>query len=229
MNVLALDAATEILSVALWTADALIYTEIDGGLKHSERLLEMVAATLGAGGLPANELTLVACMEGPGSFTGLRIGYAAAKGFSVSLGIPLLAIPTLDCMAAAHAAWPGTVVPCIDAKKNCFFSALYRQALVSGAYLDADPATIAALLPRDEPILITGIHAPQAFAGLSLIAADCDLRLDPCPRRGHARELLSLAVRRFETSTAGDPDSAGPLYIRRSDAELVREGKESHG
>jgi tRNA threonylcarbamoyladenosine biosynthesis protein TsaB len=220
VNALALDAATEILSVALLTADGLIYAEIDGGLKHSERLLEMVDATLKTAGLPAKELTFVACMAGPGSFTGLRIGFAAAKGFSVGLGIPLLAMPTLDCMAAAHAAWPGTVVPCIDAKKNCFFTALYRRAQLAGAYLDADLITLGALLPRDEPSLLTGIDAPRAYAGL---AADHDVRLDPYPRRGHARELLSLAMRRYETDAVGDADSAGPLYIRRSDAELVRE------
>ena len=121
MNVLAFDTATSVLSVALSSNDGTLNIEIDTGLHHSEMLIEVTNELLNKANLKPQDLNLVACMRGPGSFTGLRIGFATAKGIAASLNIPFISVPTLDCMAFSHSVWPGIVVPVIDAKKKMFF------------------------------------------------------------------------------------------------------------
>jgi tRNA threonylcarbamoyladenosine biosynthesis protein TsaB len=126
MRILALDTSDQVLSVALDTENGVFCAEIDAGTRHSELLMECIDGLFKTAGLAPRELDLVACMKGPGSFTGLRIGYATAKGLCMALGIRLAAVPTLDCLAYALSIWPGIVIPAIDAKKGCFFSSFYR-------------------------------------------------------------------------------------------------------
>ncbi len=223
MIALALDAATDLLSAALLTDDGVYYMEIDAGLRHSERLLEMTDALLASARLAPSALGLVACMKGPGSFTGLRIGMSAAKGIAASLGIPLFAEPTLDCIYASRAAWPGFVLPLIDAKKGRWFAAVYADGERLTDYLDAAPEELAAHLAGDRPVLLTGCDAPRAADALSPFIAPGRLRVDSAHRRGAARELLLSAIDRYGRIGSGDGDSIGPEYLRKSEAELTRE------
>jgi tRNA threonylcarbamoyladenosine biosynthesis protein TsaB len=159
-------------------------------------------------------------MEGPGSFTGLRIGFAAAKGIALALGIPVIAVPTLDCMAHSLSFWPGLVLPSMDAKKNAFFAALYRQGEKISPYMDSTPEELAAALAPflekegESSLLLTGPGALLLFASLS--PRFPQIRTDPQYRRTHAGELLNLAPKRSILDHTG----SGPLYIRKSDAEL---------
>ncbi|MDR0636836.1 MAG: tRNA (adenosine(37)-N6)-threonylcarbamoyltransferase complex dimerization subunit type 1 TsaB [Treponema sp.] len=237
MIILALDTATALLSVALsidrdpaetW------YVEIDAGQRHSELLMDIIDSLLKTAGMVPADLDALASMKGPGSFTGLRIGFSAAQGMALALGVPSLSIPTLDCMAVPHQHWPGIVVPAIDARKRCFFSALYRGMCDAHTaerltdYMDADSAAIAQALnavKQDEPVLLTGPDAALLAAALSEIPSfnKTLLRLDPTRRRGHAKELATLARAKLATSSAADIAAelrSGLLYLRRSDAEL---------
>jgi tRNA threonylcarbamoyladenosine biosynthesis protein TsaB len=243
MNVLAIDTAGAALSAALSTPGGTFLAEVQGGARHSELLMELVDSLLKTAGIKPAGLDAAVCMKGPGSFTGLRIGYAAAKGLSLSLGIPLLAVPTLDCMAFPHAAWPGPVLPVIDAKKGCFFAAFYRGGRRLTGFLDADPETLAGLaadfsasagakeplpggerpVPREgppEPVLVTG---PAAELFHSLLAGRGNLSgipvvKDPGIPGGKARELLEL-VRNWDIIETCEGEDSGPFYLRKSDAE----------
>jgi tRNA threonylcarbamoyladenosine biosynthesis protein TsaB len=221
MNILALDTASSILSVALASGDGIRYMETDAGLKHSEILMEMVDTLTRAAAMESRDLELVACMRGPGSFTGLRIGFAAAKGLALALGIPLVSVPTLDCMAAPYAVWPGLVIPAMDAKKQRFFTALYRGNERLSEYMDAEPGDIAAAVnaAADGPILLTGPDAPLLLPRLEALLGKGRLSLDPAHRHGKARELLALAEKDFLIGKTDTPFS-GPEYLRKSDAEL---------
>ncbi len=223
MIALALDAATDLLSAALQTEEGVYYMEIDAGLRHSERLMEMTDALFASARAAPSALGLVACMRGPGSFTGLRIGMSAAKGIATSLGIPLLAEPTLDCLWASRAAWPGFVLPLIDAKKGRWFTAVYADGKRLTDYLDAEPEEIAASLVGDRPVLLTGCDAPAGAEALAPFIASGRLRVDGAHRRGAARELLRSAIDRYGRIGSGDGDSIGPEYLRKSEAELTRE------
>ena len=143
MNLLAVDTAASTLSVALAAGEDTWLFEAAAGLRHSELLIDSIDMLTRKAGLKPEDLNGVACMGGPGSFTGLRIGFSLAKGLALSLGIPFAAIPTLDCMALPFSAWPGMVVPVIDAKNNSFFCALYRGNERISPYMDAEAAEIA--------------------------------------------------------------------------------------
>lgn len=223
MNILALDTATELLSAALRSSEGTFYGEMDGPPRHSERLMELVDQLCAQARFDRRALDLVACMAGPGSFTGLRIGFSAAKGIATALQIPLVAVPTLDCMAFPLSMWPGTVVPLMDAKKRSYFSALYRGGINFSPAMDVELQRLVELLPRNEPILVTGPDAPVAASALENLAPELRLSVDGAYRRGHGRELIPLALKRFQERGGGEEDSAGPEYLRKSDAELSRE------
>ncbi|GHU92571.1 tRNA (adenosine(37)-N6)-threonylcarbamoyltransferase complex dimerization subunit type 1 TsaB [Spirochaetia bacterium] len=206
------------------------HIEADAGLRHSEILMDMVDTLLKQGGLKPADINLVSCMKGPGSFTGLRIGFSAAKGIALALKIPLISIPTLDCMAYSYSVWPGIVIPAIDAKKGRFFSALYRMGIRITDEKDVDAAAIAGLISEaiasspdgEKSILITGPDAAmlkdELFKfGPELIPA---VRLDPLCRKGRAVELLELAKKGATENAGEDHFFAGPEYLRKSDAEL---------
>ena len=223
MNILALDSSGEILSTALSTFSGVWYTEIDAGSRHSELMMECVDGLCKSSGLSPSELQLVACMQGPGSFTGLRIGFSSAKGIALALGIPFTAVPTLDCLAWPLSAWPGIVVPAMDAKKNCFFTALYRKGKQLSEYMDAPAELIAeelskARLSDDEPVIVTGTGAKTLLPLLAECMVTCYTTLDPGWRRGRARELLEIS--NHVDFFSGISTDSGPLYLRKSDAEL---------
>jgi tRNA threonylcarbamoyladenosine biosynthesis protein TsaB len=226
MNILGFDCAGPALSAGLLTDTAFYGAGADGGRKHSELVMDMAEYLLATADLTPSDLAAAACMRGPGSFTGVRIGFAAIRGLSLALEIPAVAIPTLDCMAFPHAAWPGIVAPLIDAKKNAFFTALYRGGKPLTGYLDAGMETITGLLRErlggEEKVLLTG---PDAETALPFLARDFPGRVfsDPAARRGKVRELLYLAQ---DVLVKGETVDINPLYLRKSDAELKRTGLE---
>ncbi|MDR1787737.1 MAG: tRNA (adenosine(37)-N6)-threonylcarbamoyltransferase complex dimerization subunit type 1 TsaB [Treponema sp.] len=229
MTTLAIDTATELLSVALGAGGRVLSRRVDAGLRHSELLMPTVDALLAEAGIPPAALDLLACMQGPGSFTGVRIGFAAVKGIAAALGVPYIAVPTLDCMARPFAAEAALVVPAIDAKKGRFFAGLYRGGARLSPLLDAAPAELAALCaehcaPRSPfPLILSGTGAPL----LAPLLAECLPReAAPAPgpqcrlcAKGWAEELLALAEEAF--AREGPPaEEPKPLYLRKSDAEL---------
>jgi tRNA threonylcarbamoyladenosine biosynthesis protein TsaB len=224
MNILALDTATAVLSVALASPDGVRCFSTDAGLRHSEVLMDMVAAIMKSAGLKSEDLELVSCMKGPGSFTGLRIGFATAKGIALARGIPLVSVPTLDCMAAPFSFRTGLVIPVMDAKKHCYYTALYRGGKRISDYMDTDARSIADMAAAnggDEKALLTGPDSPllqEELSGLSLLEG---FSTAPFPKRGWGLELLELS--RGYGPNPGDPLAAGPLYIRKSDAELTHD------
>ena len=225
MNIIAFDSSDQVLSVALAVKNEVWYTEIDAGPRHSELVMESADGLCKGAGLGPEDLNIAACMKGPGSFTGLRIGFSAAKGMALALDIPLISVPTLDCMAYPFSIWPGLVIPAIDAKKACFFAAVYREGKQLTDYLDASPETIAneaskTGLLNEEPVLLTGPGAELLFAGLAAYFKPGQIRVDPGFRRGKAQELLEIVKGCIVKK--GDDINSGPVYLRKSDAELNR-------
>ncbi|MDR0759831.1 MAG: tRNA (adenosine(37)-N6)-threonylcarbamoyltransferase complex dimerization subunit type 1 TsaB [Treponema sp.] len=225
MTILAIAAATSVLQAAVSSEDGVWFIEHDAGITHSEALLVLMDALLRISGLDKRDVDLAACMKGPGSFTGLRIGYAAVKGLSLALGIPVVSVPTLDCLAARFSFWPGPVFPIIDAKKRRYFTALYRGRDRVTDYMDAgaaDIAGVAAQIPGD--LLLTGPDAAMLFPELSrLMGGGRKISVDPGGKYDGIRELLEIS-REYRILNNADQASSGPLYLRKSDAELVRYG-----
>jgi tRNA threonylcarbamoyladenosine biosynthesis protein TsaB len=196
----------------------------DDGLRYSELLMPCVESLMARAGLAPRDIGLATCMQGPGSFTGVRIGFAAVKGLAAALGIPFTAVPTLDCMALPFADRAGLTLPVIDARKGRWFTALYtRGSRVSGC-LDIAPEELAALIARAPgadslPLTLTGPDAPALAARLRPFFPPDRLTMDS-EKCGWAAELLALARRAWEQPRPFLP-SPEPLYLRRSDAEAA--------
>jgi tRNA threonylcarbamoyladenosine biosynthesis protein TsaB len=223
MNLLAIDSATELLSVAVASGEGRYRFEADAGPRHSALLLEVVDMLLEKAGLRPGDLDGVVCMKGPGSFTGLRVGYAAAKGICMARGIPLAALPTLDCMARPFSFFPGLVIPLIDAKQNSFFAAFYRKNAKISGYFDAGIPFLAENMTRvregAEKALLTGPGAPAACRDFSGFFPG-EILSSP-GRRGYAGDMLEIAITDgIITGKGEDEFFSGPEYIRKSDAEI---------
>ena len=228
MNSLAVDSSSNVLSVALETETQIFHEEINKSNSHSELIMECVDGLCKSAGIRPADLDLVACMKGPGSFTGLRIGFSTAKGIALALGIPLIAIPTLDCLAEPFSTRPGLVLPVLDAKKGCFFAAFYRKGERLTDFLDESPLEIIKIaskimLSPEEPVLLTGSGAellrsrfkeqfPEELFFLK------NINLDDEFARGRARELLKI-IKNAKFSMVDDIEGV-PVYLRKSDAEL---------
>ena len=222
MNILALDTAAEVLSVALAAETGVLYTEIAAGNRHSELLMESVDVLCKTAGIKPGNLTKIACMKGPGSFTGLRIGFSAAKGMALALKIPLVTVPTLDCLAYPFSIWPGMVLPAMDAKKSCFFAALYREGRRLTNDMDASPEALAREIAQtrrspEEQVVLTGCGAALLYSRLEAHISMDSIKLAPAAKRGGARELLEIAK---DTILYTNDIYSGPVYLRKSDAEM---------
>jgi len=221
MNILALDAAAKSLSVALGMGDKneeTFLVETSGPCRHAELAVKAIDTAFGLAGLEKNALDAALVMEGPGSFTGLRIAYSAAKALSLSLGIRCAACPTLDVLAWPHRRWGGLVAPLLDAGGNSgktgarFFTALYRGGKRLTPYMDDFAVKITHIIEETllnsqthEPVLLTGPAAPF-FGG--------DFLVSPDYHAGHSLDLLRFALETGVLEKERAPLSA-PLYIRK--------------
>jgi tRNA threonylcarbamoyladenosine biosynthesis protein TsaB len=215
MNTLAIDASTDILSVALMKDSGWAEASLDLGLRHAERLMELVDSCLGRSLTSRSELDLVACARGPGSFTGLRIGMAASKGIAAGLELPWISVPTLDALAWGYDCFGGAVAPIIDGKKGRVYTAVYLRGERLTDWLDIPLAKLAALLDTYPEALATG---PDAELFRAYAEERSGFRVDERARAPAARAIALLGQRAFLEGGPGTPDE-GPLYLRPSEAE----------
>ena len=119
MLILAFETSAKAASVALMQDGKLLGESYQNtGLTHSQTLMVMAEDVLKQCGKTAADVQAVAVAEGPGSFTGVRIGVAAAKGFAWGASIPCFGISTLEGMAESLGAFSGIVCPVMDARRN---------------------------------------------------------------------------------------------------------------
>ncbi len=215
MNILAIDSSTDILSVALKTDRGWSDACLDLGLKHAERLIDLADFCLSRAGLVAADLDLLACAEGPGSFTGLRIGFSTVKGMALALGKPWVAVPTLDGLAWGLDSFSGAVVPIIDGRRGRVYSAIYERGLRKTDWLDIPLASLLALLDTYPQALVTG---PDADLLAESSQERSGILVDERHRLPAARAIAALAQRRFLEKGQNAAED-GPLYLRPSEAE----------
>lgn len=221
MKILALSTSTHRGSAALVRdGEALAevaYADLQG---HAERLFEAVDALLARAGERRGSIEGLACDVGPGSFTGVRVGVASAKGMAFGLGLPLAGVVSLQAMAAAAfaagEAGPGdVVVAAVDAKKSEVFVAAYdasEKVLVAPCTRAIGPEAFAIVeAPAGGRLVVVGEVA-------ATVALPEGMRL----ARGPALDLpdavwiARLAAPRM--GSAGDGDEVEPLYVRPPDA-----------
>lgn len=227
---LAIDTATEIASVALGSAERVRNVRsVQGARQQAAQIVPLIDQVLTLSAVRVRNLALVIVADGPGSFTGLRIGWAAAKGLAHDAGIPLRTIPSL--MGAAHAAAGGTEGPiaaCFDALRGQVFGAVYAfppgrvETLVApGLFTLGELARVAPV----RPLAAVGDGAlkyPEEVLGWT---GRAPLSLESVPPV--ASSLLVLGGRAGVGRPLTDPATAEPEYGRPAEAQAKWEAR--HG
>ena len=125
--ILAFETSAKAASVALMENGKLLGESYQNtGLTHSQTLLSIAEALLDACGKTPQQVDAVAVAAGPGSFTGVRIGVAAAKGFAWGRELPCYGVSTLEAMALQAGLWQGYVLPVMDARRQQVYTALFH-------------------------------------------------------------------------------------------------------
>ena len=213
MKILALETSTEYCSVALWRDGDVDAREARAGQRHSELLLPMVEALLERHGLRLQGLDGIAFGEGPGSFTGLRIGCGVTQGLAFGAGLPVVGVSTL--LALAEAARSGRAVCCLDARMGEIYHAAYARSDAGWEAVHA-PSLCA---PADAPPLPagswTGCGSGFAVHGAALGERYTGRLSAIMPEVfPHARDIARLAAREFEAGRSVRAEQAVPVYIR---------------
>ena len=213
MKILALDTSTEYCSVALWRDGTVDAREAHAGQRHSELLIPMVDELLGRHGIEVRDLDGIAFGEGPGSFTGLRIGCGVTQGLAFGAGLRVVGVSTL--LALAEAARTERAVCCLDARMGEIYHAAYARSGASWQAVHA-PSLCA---PADAPPLPAGSWT-GCGSGFGAHRAALERRYDGrlsaiMPEVfPHARDIARLAAGEFEAGRAVAAEQAVPVYLR---------------
>ncbi len=227
MRILGIECATWWGSVAL-EEEGRIVAEISGRARrsHAETLPDLVRTVLQRAGARLEAGDAIAFSQGPGSFTGLRIGLGLAKGLALALRARLIGVPTLDGLAVASLPWEGRLCACLDARKQEVYAALYERRNGMVAKITKDlaipPADLARAVEGECTFVGDAVCAyGEVFS--RLLGPRAKLRrFDLFPPRASA--LCRLARLKLATCGGQDPQVAEPVYVRPPQAETEHAG-----
>lgn len=219
MKALAIDSASSCMVIAARNGDNTVTCILDIGMRQSEKILPTIDYVLAQAELKPADLDYMVLCEGPGSFTGLRIAFAALKSIELATGVPVYGVPTLEAYARPYASFKGAVVPVIDAKKDQFFAAVYRNGKICSEAADTNPDKIIAALDKSEHVLSCGPDAKVFAEAINKKASEFDVSYyesEPCS----AGTLFAIAEEIIAQKKPALRDFDGPVYLRKSEAEL---------
>jgi len=228
VNILAIDTSSDAIHLALALGDEVSLFKryevqiVANGTRHSESLVPLMIGLCERNDLSFKDLDLLVCTNGPGSFTGLRIGMSALKGMSLASGIPLCSVSTMDALFGCASHFPGAIIPVIDARKKRFYTALYAEGRRQSADLDVTAPEMEALMEGYPSILITGFDG-AAFAE-KLTSYKGQLFVDENLCANLPLTLIRMGWEKFQKE-GPDDIGVGPTYVRKSDAELALQDK----
>jgi tRNA threonylcarbamoyladenosine biosynthesis protein TsaB len=213
MKLLALDTSTEYLSLAVWRDDVVSTREVRAEQQHTQLILPLLRELLDESGLRLPDLDAVAFGEGPGSFTGLRIGCGVAQGLAFGAGLPVVGVNTL--LALAQQAPGERAIVCLDARMGEVYHAAYVKT--NGDW---------------QEVYAAGLYAPDAApcvegGGWYGIGNGWAAYADPLIQRysdavsaviadvyPHARDIAHLAAMQLKQHGARPAREASPVYVR---------------
>ncbi len=212
----AIDTATEQASLALHDGFRVRAEHTwEAPRRHTTELSPRLADAMAQAGLSPKELSGVAVVTGPGSFTGLRIGMSVAKGLAVAQKVPLVGVPTLDVVAAAQGRDDRRLAAVLQAGRGRISVAFYRW--MSGRWRgqsEAHLTTWADLMEETaEPTLFCG-EVDRAGAGMIAQLGNRGVLSPPAWRVRRAGFLAELGWHRLNEGVSDDPSSLTPVYLK---------------
>ena len=232
MLLLAFETSAKAGSVALFAGDKLLGESYQNtGLTHSQTLMVMAENLLKECGHTAQDVEAVAVAEGPGSFTGVRIGMAAAKGFAWGGELPCYGVSTLEAMALGLGAYQGYVCPVMDARRSQVYNALFYVNHGEVSRVAEDRAIALADLKTElealtEPVFLVGDGSSLTY---NTLATQIPNLVMPPEHKLHQRAVgVGLAAgKKIAAGEKGDGNGLVPNYLRLSQAERERLEKQT--
>ena len=232
MLILAFETSAKAASVALYDGKTLLAESYQNtGLTHSQTLMVMAEDALKQCGKLPQDVTAVAVAEGPGSFTGVRIGVAAAKGFAWGKELPCYGISTLEAMAESLGVYQGYVCPVMDARRAQVYNALFYVNCGEITRITPDRAIALSDLGEElkklsEPVFLVGDGSNLCYN--TLLKEVPNLVLPP-EHRLHQRAVgvALLAARQAAEGISPGGAELIPNYLRLSQAEREKLEKEN--
>lgn len=230
MKVIAFETSAKAVSVAI-AADGVLLGEYyqNSGQTHSRTLMKMAQDLLANTDLTISDIDAVAVANGPGSFTGVRIGAAAAKGLAWGREIPCVGVSTLEGMATACGLENGIVCCCMDARRNQVYNALFRAENGVLTRLCEDRAVSVEELGRELAQLdgckkVVGDGAELCYNALSEFVKGLYLAPEHI-RHQRASGIALIACRKLAEGDIPDAAALAPNYLRLSQAEREKLSK----
>lgn len=227
MRILAFESSAKVASVAV-LQDGLLLGEsyLNCGLTHSVTLLRQAQELLHGCGLSVSDIDAVACAAGPGSFTGVRIGVAAAKGFAWARELPCLGVSTLEAMAWQGACFDGAILCAMDARRAQVYCAAFEYTDGTLRRLSEDAALSledwdSVTKKIEKPKIMVGDGAFLCYNTFGKSQSGCIL----APEHQRMQRASGVALAAWPRLLAGEPaDGAAlvPNYLRLSQAERER-------
>ncbi len=243
MKILAIESSGAQASVAiLQDGKVLAYEEGPFKVTHSETLMPLVARTFAVAGIRKEDIDAIAVSGGPGSFTGLRIGSATAKGLGMALHKPLIHVPTLHAMAYNFLGSGNIIVPIMDARRDQVYTGVFTfairpdQMIDFSIFKDSSAMSITELmeylndltgLDGNPPLVVFLGDGVEKYEQTIDELADFNYALAPDELNLQRADSVGLVgmIYYFE-GLVTDPDEEAPDYLRLSQAE--REAKEKN-
>lgn len=223
MKILAIDTSGPVCGVAVMKAGAIVYEAAAiNKLTHSVNLLPMIDAACQNSGLTIAELDRIACVTGPGSFTGVRIGVSTVKGLAHAHNTPCVAVDALEAMAAGVGDFDGVICPIQDARAGQVYGAAFRQGGMRPERLMEDiPLKLEEYVERicalGERFLFVGDGMPVHRAKLETLLGEAAVFAQP--QRAYLRPAAAAHLASLETETV-DYRTLMPMYLRAPNAAL---------
>lgn len=233
MNLLAIDSSGLVASAAVLSNESIVAEfTVNNKQTHSQTLLPMTEQVMNMSGIELEELDAVAVASGPGSFTGLRIGAATAKGLGLALQKPIVPVPTLEGLAFRLAGTDGVVCPMMDARRNQVYTGIYRvneQKLETVSVQKAVDIheVIEELNALAEPVTLLGDGVPVQR---TVLQDELSVKWQEAPphlSRQSAAAIAALGALYFAEGRVESASEHRPVYLRKSQAEREREAKQN--
>ncbi|MCK4460740.1 MAG: tRNA (adenosine(37)-N6)-threonylcarbamoyltransferase complex dimerization subunit type 1 TsaB [candidate division Zixibacteria bacterium] len=212
-HVLAIDTSTSVLRLALsFGSDRVVKLNEDIGASHGQMLVRKIQDLLDGAGIQTKQLGALVICTGPGSFTGLRIGLAAAKGIAEALDIPIVGVSLFDIVVLKLRNVAGEICVVVPFKRDECFVATIENGRFDSERIEAVPIGKIRAFVKGRPVTSVGIKLPPDLSS-SGSAVPPGIEYD-------AADLLQVGMVRLEAGNQDDISQLQPLYVQKSQAEL---------
>lgn len=210
--ILNIETATKNCSVSIAkNGETLICKEIaEEGYSHAEKLHLFIEEVIAAAGITAKDLAAIAVSQGPGSYTGLRIGVSAAKGLSFALSIPLIAVDTLQTLASQANVTEGKIIPMLDARRMEVYSAIFNANLELERPIEAEIITDESFSSFSETIYFVGDCADKCK---TVLTRDNFVFLDDI-KYPSAAAMSKISYAKYKKNDIVDVAYFEPYYLK---------------